>query len=118
MSRANADTLFGNYNTSYNILQSHATLADFYKNELKGDGQVSIKLAAVTGFGVPLDPGNPQDVKAAYRWNECEPSSCRAVVAILSIQIQSHFVATRILTSDSSMGHLVQPALSRNRVSN
>ncbi|KAF1954570.1 beta-glucosidase-like protein [Byssothecium circinans] len=49
------------------VLKSHARLAHFYREELNGTGKVSIKLN--DNFGVPLDPQNAGDIKAANHFN-------------------------------------------------
>ncbi|RJE25237.1 beta-glucosidase [Aspergillus sclerotialis] len=51
-----------------NILTAHAKVYDWYKNELKGTGKVTMKFA--NNLAVPLDPSNSADVTAARRYQE------------------------------------------------
>lgn len=51
-----------------NILIAHANLYDWYKNELHGTGKITMKFA--NNLGIPLDLNNPQDVAAAYRYQD------------------------------------------------
>lgn len=51
-----------------NVLIAHAKVYDWYKNELKGTGKVTMKFANNMAF--PLDPDNPTDVTAARRYQE------------------------------------------------
>lgn len=49
------------------VVKSHARLAHFYREEINGTGQISLKLN--DNFGVPRDPSNPADVEAADHFN-------------------------------------------------
>jgi beta-glucosidase/6-phospho-beta-glucosidase/beta-galactosidase len=51
----------------YNVLQAHAQVYHFYKNEIKGTGRISIKFN--NNFGVPRDPNSDADVAAANHFN-------------------------------------------------
>lgn len=51
-----------------NILIAHAKVYDWYKNELKGSGKVTMKFA--NNLAIPLDPDNSVDVAAAHRYQE------------------------------------------------
>ncbi|TLD33574.1 hypothetical protein PspLS_00051 [Pyricularia sp. CBS 133598] len=50
------------------VIKSHARLYHFYHDEIKGSGRVSIKFN--DNFGVPRDPGKPEDVVAANHFND------------------------------------------------
>ncbi|KAI1407529.1 glycoside hydrolase family 1 protein [Hypoxylon sp. FL1857] len=54
-----------NWRSSYNVVMAHAKTVHFYREEIKGSGKWSIKLAFPNGFPLPLDPSNPDDVAAA-----------------------------------------------------
>ena len=56
------------FNGLTNFLVAHATLFDWYKNELGGKGQITIKFA--NNLGVPSNPSNPSDVSAALRYQD------------------------------------------------
>lgn len=51
----------------YNVLQSHAQVAHWYREELNGTGQLAVRLN--NNFGVPRDPGSEADIKAADNFN-------------------------------------------------
>ncbi|KAH8822066.1 beta-glucosidase [Xylogone sp. PMI_703] len=51
-----------------NILIAHANLYDWYKKELRGTGQITMKFA--NNLGIPLDRNNPADVAAALRYQD------------------------------------------------
>ncbi|KFY45860.1 hypothetical protein V494_00726 [Pseudogymnoascus sp. VKM F-4513 (FW-928)] len=52
-------------NALTNVLVAHANLYNWYKNELKGTGKITMKFA--NNLAVPLDVNNKQDVAAALR---------------------------------------------------
>ncbi|KAI0376942.1 glycoside hydrolase family 1 protein [Hypomontagnella monticulosa] len=56
-----------NWKSSYNVVMAHAKTVHFYREEIKGSGKWSIKLAFPGGFPLPLDPHNPDDVAATRR---------------------------------------------------
>lgn len=64
------------YNTGFtryfrsipNILKGHATFYHWYKEELKGTGQITLKFA--NNLGMPLDASNSSDVAAAQRYQD------------------------------------------------
>ena len=66
------NAIVGNVKTNYNalthILQAHSSTYDWYKNDLKGTGQISIKLA--NNLAVPLNASDPTHVTAAQRSQE------------------------------------------------
>ena len=49
------------------VVKSHARVAHFYREELKGTGKISLKFN--NNFGIPLDPKSNADVEAADRFN-------------------------------------------------
>ncbi|KAF2133982.1 glycoside hydrolase family 1 protein [Dothidotthia symphoricarpi CBS 119687] len=49
------------------VIKSHARLYHFYHDEIKGSGKVSLTLN--NNFGVPRDPKDPEDVRAADHFN-------------------------------------------------
>lgn len=49
------------------VLKAHARLYHFYKEDINGTGQISLKFN--DNFGVPRDPQNPADVAAANHFN-------------------------------------------------
>lgn len=51
-----------------NVILATAELHDFYHNQLNATGKFGIKLN--DNFGVPKDPSNPEDVRAAERYND------------------------------------------------
>ena len=55
-------------NALTNILVAHANLYDWYKNELKGTGQITMKFA--NNLAIPRDSSNPEDVAAALRYQD------------------------------------------------
>jgi beta-glucosidase/6-phospho-beta-glucosidase/beta-galactosidase len=59
----------GNFQDDYpsvlHILVAHAEVYHWYKEELGGTGNVSIKFA---NLGTPLDNSTPEDVRAALRY--------------------------------------------------
>lgn len=58
------------WNYTRNVLDAHASIVHWYRDELKGTGLWSFKLElSGTGFALPLDPANPSDVEAAERRN-------------------------------------------------
>lgn len=56
-----------------NVVRAHARVYHFYKEELKGEGQISFKLN--NNFGLPLDPTSEGDVAATDRFNEFQVGS-------------------------------------------
>jgi beta-glucosidase/6-phospho-beta-glucosidase/beta-galactosidase len=56
-----------NWNSSYNVVMAHAETVHFYREQIRGTGQWSFKLALVAGFPIPLDPGSAADQDAARR---------------------------------------------------
>ena len=50
------------------VIKAHARLYHFYHDEIKGTGKVSITFN--DNFGVPRNPGDPEDVNAAHHFNE------------------------------------------------
>lgn len=59
---------FNNYIDNGNILMGHAMVYHWYKEELKGTGRITLKLA--NNIAVPLDPTNSSDVQAALRYQD------------------------------------------------
>nr|OQO26054.1 hypothetical protein B0A51_06911 [Rachicladosporium sp. CCFEE 5018] len=51
-----------------NILNGHASVYHWYKEVLKGTGQITIKFA--NNLAVPLDSNNPDDTRAAIRYQD------------------------------------------------
>jgi beta-glucosidase/6-phospho-beta-glucosidase/beta-galactosidase len=51
-----------------NILTAHAHLYDWYKNDLHGTGEITIKFA--NNLAIPLDTNNAADVAAALRYQD------------------------------------------------
>lgn len=51
-----------------NVLIAHANLYDWYKHELNGTGQITMKFA--NNLAIPLDINNDQDVAAALRYQD------------------------------------------------
>jgi len=52
------------------VIKSHARLYHFYHEEIKGTGQVSLKLN--DNFGVPRDPKDQSDIDAANHFNDIQ----------------------------------------------
>ena len=50
------------------VVDLHAKTAQIYRHELRGTGKLSIK--NVHTIGVPLNDSDPEDVKAADRYND------------------------------------------------
>ncbi|KAI1393358.1 beta-glucosidase [Hypoxylon trugodes] len=63
----NDAAIFKNWASSYNVLMAHAKTVHFYRDEIKGTGKWSFKLSVASGFPLPLDPGNPDDVASSQR---------------------------------------------------
>ena len=57
-----------NYSENRNILMAHAGVYHFYKEELQGKGNITLKLS--TSLAVPLNSTNPDDVRAANRYQD------------------------------------------------
>lgn len=55
-------------NALTNILEAHAYLYDWYKNDLKGKGQITMKFA--NNLAIPLNTSNPADVAASLRYQD------------------------------------------------
>lgn len=55
-------------NALTNILVAHANLYDWYKNELGGKGQITMKFA--NNLAIPLDINNASDIAAAERYQD------------------------------------------------
>lgn len=55
-------------NALTNILIAHANLYDWYRNELHGTGQITMKFA--NNLAIPLDTSNPSDVAASLRYQD------------------------------------------------
>jgi len=55
-------------NALTNILVAHANLYDWYKNELKGRRQITMKFA--NNLAIPLDTNNAADKAAALRYQD------------------------------------------------
>ena len=55
-------------NALTNILVAHANLYDWYKNELKATGKITMKFA--NNLAIPLDTSNEADVAAALRYQD------------------------------------------------
>lgn len=51
-----------------NILTAHARLYDWYKNELRGIGKLTMKFA--NNLAIPLDTNNATDIAAAHRYQD------------------------------------------------
>jgi len=51
----------------YNVLQAHAQVSHFYKEELNGTGKIALKFN--NNFGVPRNPDSEADVYAADHFN-------------------------------------------------
>jgi beta-glucosidase/6-phospho-beta-glucosidase/beta-galactosidase len=58
----------GNYPSVPHIMMAHAKTYHWYKEELGGTGNVSIKFA--NNLATPLDNTNPEDVRAALRYQD------------------------------------------------
>lgn len=56
-----------NWKSSYNIVMAHAKVVHFYRDQIKGTGRWSFKLALPDGFPLPLSPENPNDIAATHR---------------------------------------------------
>ena len=70
----NEPLLYSNNSKSIDtVIKSHARLAHFYREEIKGTGKISLKLN--DNFGVPLDPTNPAHVDAANHFNTFQLST-------------------------------------------
>ena len=54
-----------NFNALTNILEAHSAIYDWYKNDLKGTGKISIKFA--NNLAMPLNASDPTHVAAAHR---------------------------------------------------
>ncbi|KAF3909291.1 Lactase [Dactylellina cionopaga] len=64
----NEPLLYSDNGASINtVVKSHARLAHFYKDVVKGTGKIGLKLN--DNFGVPRDPKNASDVAAATHFN-------------------------------------------------
>ncbi|KAI9146725.1 Beta-glucosidase 1B [Paramyrothecium foliicola] len=60
-----------NWNYTKHILDAHASIVRWYRDEIKGSALWSFKLElSNTGFALPLNPENPSDVEAAVRRND------------------------------------------------
>lgn len=57
-----------NYASAYTILKAHAEVVHWYRSSVKGTAKWSMKLETALGFGVPLDPSNPDDIAATNRY--------------------------------------------------
>ncbi|RFU26418.1 hypothetical protein B7463_g9920, partial [Scytalidium lignicola] len=55
-------------NALTNIFTTHANLYDWYKNELRETGQITMKFT--NNLGIPLDRNNLADVAAALRYQD------------------------------------------------
>jgi beta-glucosidase/6-phospho-beta-glucosidase/beta-galactosidase len=55
-------------NALTNILIAHASLYDWYKNELHGTGKITMKFA--NNLAIPLDTNNAADVAASLRYQD------------------------------------------------
>ncbi|KAJ5819203.1 beta-glucosidase [Penicillium riverlandense] len=55
-------------NALTNILEAHANLYDWYKHELGGKGQITMKFA--NNLAIPLNTNDPSDVAAAERYQD------------------------------------------------
>jgi beta-glucosidase/6-phospho-beta-glucosidase/beta-galactosidase len=55
-------------NALTNILVAHANLYDWYKNELRGMGKITMKFA--NNLAIPLNRDSPEDVAAALRYQD------------------------------------------------
>lgn len=62
------NTSYGPYSAIRNILMAHAKVAHFYREEIGGKGTITIKFA--NNIAIPRDVGNPEDVKAALRYQD------------------------------------------------
>ncbi|KAH7111201.1 beta-glucosidase [Dactylonectria macrodidyma] len=60
-------TTVKNWKSSYNVVMAHAKVVHFYREQIKGTGKWSLKLALANGFPLPLDPRNPKDIAASQR---------------------------------------------------
>ncbi|PYH93545.1 beta-glucosidase [Aspergillus ellipticus CBS 707.79] len=60
------DVTFPGWNSLTHILTAHAAVYHWYKDELHGTGQVTMKFA--NNLAVPLDPSNSSHVEAALRY--------------------------------------------------
>jgi beta-glucosidase/6-phospho-beta-glucosidase/beta-galactosidase len=62
----------GNYRNNFpaipNILNAHASVYHWYKEDLQGTGQLTIKFA--NNLALPLDSTNPEDTRAALRYQD------------------------------------------------
>lgn len=63
-----AGYLFGSYNVMTSLLMAHSAVYDWYKNELGGTGQITMKFA--NNLAVPQDPSNASHVSAAFRYQD------------------------------------------------
>ena len=59
---------FNNYADNHNILMSHAMVYKFYKEQIKGKGQITLKFA--NNIAIPQDPTNSSHVEAALRYQD------------------------------------------------
>ncbi|OTB04212.1 glycoside hydrolase family 1 protein [Hypoxylon sp. CI-4A] len=68
-SEPNLDSgFYQNWASSYNVVIAHAKTVHFYREQIQGSAQWSLKLAMSSGgFPLPLDPQNPDDVAASER---------------------------------------------------
>ena len=57
--------LYTTYNGLRQIILAHATVYEWYKMQLLGTGQITIKLSNT--LAMPLDPSNPSHISAALR---------------------------------------------------
>ncbi|PYI04070.1 beta-glucosidase [Aspergillus sclerotiicarbonarius CBS 121057] len=61
-------TSFSEWNDLTHVLTAHAAVYHWYKDELQGTGQITIKFA--NNLAVPLDPSNSSHVDAALRYQD------------------------------------------------
>ncbi|KAI1803942.1 beta-glucosidase [Daldinia bambusicola] len=59
--------LLKNWKAGYHVVMAHARTVHFYRDEIKGSGKWGIKLALTSGFPLPLDPGNSDDIALTER---------------------------------------------------
>lgn len=59
---------FASYSAVRNILQAHASVFHWYKEELQGTGLVTVKFA--NNLATPLDNANADDLRAALRYQD------------------------------------------------
>ncbi|RAL05962.1 glycoside hydrolase family 1 protein [Aspergillus ibericus CBS 121593] len=61
-------TSFSSWNDLTHVLTAHAAVYHWYKEELQGTGQITVKFA--NNLAVPLDPSNSTHVDAALRYQD------------------------------------------------